>query len=532
MKRLHRIEKICIGGIIVFGLVIVLALIWLVRSPGEKVNPVADQATLAVPEDYLPQKLTLGETPAAVTFTDVEGNAVSLKNRSGTPLLLVFWSRWCQNCEKQMEIAPQIAKTAAQYGAKVLLIYKFDPDNETREEVRNSFANFAGTADITLLYDEAHAAYDAWGVRCLPTLIALDARGCVAAFEAGERTGGEIAGLLDLALYGGARGTAQFIAASMTNDDGGVMMNVRDALGVPGGHDVLSESQGILMEYALLAGNHALFDAAYDYVKEFMLTDGLAAWYVTKEAEKAGSNAVIDDLRIWSALVEADSMWGGYAADEKAMRDAIYENCVRGEQIVDFYEFSSGKTGDTLSLHSADIAALRALTKEDPRFEQVLRGAQAILEGGYISDEFPLYYASYDYAAGIYSQNDLNISEALYVLLHLAKVDLLPETSLNWLRAQVAGEGLAACYRVDGSVVKGYSYHSTAPYALAALIALAVDDRALYTDSVDKMQRYRIDDAESDWYGGFGDSESGDFPAFDQLIPLLAYASDPQNATR
>ena len=44
------------------------------------------------------------------------------------------------------------------------------------------------------------------------------------------------------------------------------------------------------------------------------------------------------------------------------------------------------------------------------------------------------------------------------------------------------------------------------------------------------MERYRINDAEDQFNGAFGDGETGDFPSFDQLTPLLLYGSLKNNA--
>ena len=107
---------------------------------------------------------------------------------------------------------------------------------------------------------------------------------------------------------------------------------------------------------------------------------------------------------------------------------------------------------------------------------------------------------------------------------------MLPAKSLEWLREQLDSGGLSARYSVNGETVSGFDYHSTAVYALAGLIALEEGDGELLTKAVGYMERYRINDAEDQFNGAFGDGETGDFPSFDQLTPLLLYGSLKNNA--
>lgn len=364
----------------------------------------------------------------------------------------------------------------------------------------------------------------AWGLKQIPTSVILDGQGKVAAYATGVLTAGEYKGLFEYAMKGGSAATAEFIKKNMMNQDGGMYCNVKIAGTTPGGHDVLSETQGLMMQYAVLSQNKTLFDSAWSFTRDKMEKKGLAAWYITKDGKTAGVNATLDDLRIWAALSAADSAWGGYSQAADTVRSSIFLNCVKDGRLVSFYEFASSRKSSSLPLCYADIAALRSLAQADANFSNVADNALETLQAGYISNNFPLYYASYDYGTKQYAKDDLNTAEALTTLWHLAQAKKLKPESLAWLKKQMSGGGLAARYHVDGTVVQGYEYHSTAVYALAALIAEEAGDRELYNASLQKMERYRNRDTDSGVYGAFGDPEAGDFPSFDQCMPLLVYA--------
>jgi thiol-disulfide isomerase/thioredoxin len=525
MRRisLSRVEKLCFAGMVFLAALMIAVLNWW-HAPQEtkESRPETTAGTLATPEDKLPQNLFLGQVPPATKFTDAGGKEVSLSAYRGSPLLVLFWGSWCKYCKEQLDISQEIAEIADRNGAKVLLVDKLDPERETRSAALSELHSMG--LSFPNWFDGNLKVYGAWGLRQIPTSVILDAQGNAAAYATGVLTAGEYEGLFEYALKGGNSATASFLAKHMTNQSGGVYCNAKDSGATPGGHDVLSETQGLMMQYAVLSRNKSLFDAVWDFTKEKMEKNGLAAWYFTKDGKAAGVNATLDDLRIWSSLADADDTWGGYAQAADAVCGAIDRDCVRNDHLVNFYEFSSGKKSNTLSLCYGDLSALRRMAQTDARFSSVAENTLETVRNGYISDNFPFYYSSYDYDKKSYSKDDLNTAEALTTLWNLAKAGELKAESLAWLKKQVSGEGLAARYHVSGSAVQGCEYHSTAVYALTALIAGEEGDRVLYNAALQKMERYRNGDAGKEAYGAFGDPDAGDFPAFDQCMPLLVYA--------
>lgn len=526
MGRLGKIERFCIVGIAAMAAVIAAMLVWKMQpAPSAPPGEVPEENdTLAQPEDRYPKYLTLGATPPVLSFEDADGRETSLEAYRGRTLIVTFWGSWCGYCKDQLSLwqgFQEVLSGRAEY----LLIDKLDPEKETVEQAQEYLKE--AQIPFPTWFDRELKAYQGWGLSIIPTTVALNPEGQVIYCKAGEISSkGEFQAVVDYAVDGGDSASLHFLLESMTGPNGGVFTNYLEKAGeAPVGHDVLSESQGLLLEYAVLVQDKSLFDSAYQFISQNMMQDGLVSWYVTGEGVQAGSNALLDDLRIYGALESADQLWGGYGEDAAKLRDAIYSGNTRDGKLVGFYDFQTNQKAGSVPLNYLDPKTLQEMAEKDARFEEVYQNALSVLQGGYLGDQFPLYSASYDYGEEAYSQDSLNTAEALYTLYHLARAGLLPEQSLNWLREKLDSGGLSARYSVSGETVSGFDYHSTAVYALAGLIALEEGDNGLLTKAVSYMERYRVNDAENKFNGAFGDGETGDFPSFDQLMPLLLYGS-------
>ena len=76
---------------------------------------------------------------------------------------------------------------------------------------------------------------------------------------------------------------------------------------------------------------------------------------------------------------------------------------------------------------------------------------------------------------------------------------------------------------MDGTAVKGFEYHSTAVWGLAALIAGETGDEAAFEKALRRMDRMFVLDAGDARFGAYAQKGAAAH-AFDQLIPLLANA--------
>ena len=523
---------VCIALLLLAATVLVLFASRLLHGDTDAVpavtpSPAAGQnQALATPEDWLPQNLAISRTPPEAVFTDEQGNAVSLRDwiaREESGVWLVFWASWCPDCNRQFEVIREMEALAETCGVRLLLVNRLNRAKESVEAAQQKIAEYGVTAPV--LYDPDEAVYSAWGMREIPSSVVLDKDGAVRAYANGTLTAGQCEGLLDRACRGRDSVGLSFIQGSLSNGRGGVCTSTAAEGDSPTGTDVLSESQGLMLWYALIREDQALFDQTLAFTQTEMLKNGLAAWYVGEK--KAGAvNASLDDLRILQALRGAAEKWGvePYAPLAEEIAQALLGRCVNAQEgLTDWVVLEGEGQAHTISLCYLDLACLRALAEEDAAFAPVLANAETVLAGGRISDAFPLYYTGYDYETAAYSQDDLNTAEALYTLWNLSRAGALPEDAWIWLREKIETGALAARYHPDGTVVKGFEFHSTAVWGLAALIAKEAGDNAAFETALRRMDRMYVLDAKDARYGAYAQKGAAAH-AFDQLIPLLVNA--------
>lgn len=530
-RRKHRpngVEKallLCALALLLVLTVLAIRLCRLLtpRPSAEPVPTAQPSDALAAPEDRLPSYLSLGERPPEAGFEDEEGREVPLSallERGENGLWLVFWASWCPDCAEQLELAAQMEQLAADYGVDLALVDRLEPSRETKEAVQEKLR--AAGCEALCIFDRDARCYAAWGFHEIPSAVVLDRDGIVRCVYAGTMSAGECEGMLRILRDGRGSVTLSYIEDKLSDGAGGVYTGTKRQASSPSGQDILSESEGLMLCCALEREDRALFDRTWRCIEERLLLGGLSAWYVTERGEKAPANATLDDLRIWYALHQAAQRWNGaYAQQAEVLLSAIGSLCLdsRGE-LLDFVELASGKKAQTISLCYLDLEILDAMAACDPRFVPTGTRAREILEGGFISQDFPLYYGSYGYSKRAYDKADLNTAEALYTLWDLSRAGLLREESLSWLRERVADGDLAARYDVEGHAVPGYTYHSTAVYALAALIGEQESDAALYQMALRRMSRLFMLDAEDARFGAYCQA-GAELSAFDQLLPLM-----------
>ena len=529
--RVRYILYVCIALLLLAAVGLILYAARLLpgadESPAATPSPTAGRnQALATPEDWLPQNLAIAKFPPEAVLTDERENRVSLRDwiaQEESGVWVVFWASWCPDCNRQFEVIREMEALAETYGARLLLVDRLNREKESVEAARKKIAEYGVTAPV--LYDPDEVVYSAWGMREIPSSVVLDKDGVVRAYANGTLTAGQCEGLLDRAFRGRDSAGLAFILGSLSNGRGGVCSSTAAEGDPPTGTDVLSESQGLMLWYALIREDQALFDQTLAFTRTDMLKNGLIAWYVGEE--KAGAvNASLDDLRIIQALRGAAEKWGEapYASLAAEMEKALLARCVNTQGgLVDWAELDGEGQAHTISLCYLDLVCLRALAQEDAALAPVLENAEQVLHGGRIADAFPLYYAGYDYETAAYSQTDLNTAEALYTLWNLSRADALPEDAWLWLRQRIEAGTISARYHVDGTAVKGFEYHSTAVWGLAALIAREMGDEAAFEKALRRMDRMYVLDAQDVRFGAYAQKGAAAH-AFDQLIPLLANA--------
>lgn len=316
--------------------------------------------------------------------------------------------------------------------------------------------------------------------------------------------------------------TRAFILQHLMGTDGGIHTNLltgQSSGDITRGYDVLAESQGLLMEYAVQVRDQALFEQVWKYVQSRMLLqNGLIAWRVVN-AQPADSNATVDDLRICKALrLGADTFHD--KDDLKAanqISDALYHYCRE-----DSFLLSGNAKGSPPVLSSyLDLSAIQTNAETDKRWKDVYLQTKSLLSSARVSNEFPLYRETYRPSSHTFAEQDsYDMVASLLAFYDQSQNGTTDEKACAWLKSACDGSGLFASYNKYGVPVS--SVQSTAIYALTMLVAREQNDRALYQSAYAKMLAFQVTDTNNILYGGFGNAATGEAYSFDNLLALLA----------
>lgn len=318
--------------------------------------------------------------------------------------------------------------------------------------------------------------------------------------------------------------TQLFVEEKMSREDYGIkttyhlpVKSYYDA----SGEEVLSESMGLMMLHYVYTKNEPAFKGLRLFCEENLKNNSI---YVYREG--FWTNALIDDLRIIEALLLAGETFNNvdYTNQALAYADVLYETNTSNGLLVDFYDVQYKNRNNFLTLCYANFELLSKLSTYDSRWESILETTKAIVHSGFISDSFPLYYNNYDYSSNTYNQESIHIVHGLKTLLHLAEIEELPSSSLQWLKQRVSEGTLYGSYSITGEALT--DIQSTAAYAIAARIAVAAHDESLYYQCIQRMEQYKINDPSHEMFGCFGNAETKEAYSFDQLTALLAYDAE------
>lgn len=526
MPRQHKVGKRIIvmtaAGFLIAAALLLLLLLLDYTGSGDRQGDTGTGLQRTLPEREDAVQAHLFQILPELRLSDREGNQVNpLQKREGVTVLL-FWASWCPSCRNELPRIDSLRAAAQESGAQFFLVDKLDGEKETKDQALALLHECGQTTET--VFDEDCMLYEAVGLNAVPSLLVVDAGNRIISMTAGEVPSEEqLKDRIREAEEGKAASMAEAVCRTLLGPEGGMRTNYADAEGVtPSGGDVLSESQGILMEYAARAGNRELFDLVWGYTEDKLSEEGLMPWVIA-DGTDTGVNALVDDLRILGALELAQEKWGGYEEGCGRYRDAVYEWNTKQELPVDFYDAGTKEKAGRFTLCYGDLAVLSRLGEQDGRYRRLYDKTLPLILEGRISEKFPLYYSYYDYGAQNYGGGALNMAEALTTLLHLAEADELPPEALDWLEEELDRGCIYAAYDTQGSPAQDGYYESTAVYALLTMIALEEGREALAGKAVNRMEQFRIQDVNSECNRLFGNSDGTGIYSFDQGMALLAY---------
>lgn len=124
------------------------------------------------PGEFIP---TTPPQPAPeISFTTLDGKAVTLADFHGKPIILNLWATWCQPCLKEM---PSLAKVPGTLGDGVVLLAV--SQDRGGAKVVEPFVAKLGLGTLKYYLDPKSTVGHAFEVRGLPTTIVIDGKGQV-----------------------------------------------------------------------------------------------------------------------------------------------------------------------------------------------------------------------------------------------------------------------------------------------------------------------------------------------------------------
>lgn len=317
-----------------------------------------------------------------------------------------------------------------------------------------------------------------------------------------------------------------FINEKLMDEYGGIYTNYNN-ISTEGdltkGHDILSESQGMMLNYCLYKNDQEKFNDSFKYIKENMfLKNGLISWRIENN-KSSDVSATIDDLRIARALIigaeEFDNLRYRYYGIK--ISNGIYKNLIQENRLIDFHD-GYGKSNVT-TLCYLDLYALKLFSLFDDKWNDVYTKSLEIINNGYISDELPLYRKYYDGNIEIFD-NEENIDTLLSILVILNKAEVNEDISksVDWIKERLKYIGyISTSYNIN--TLDESKIESTSIYANIAQIAKVINDEELYNMAINKMKNFQVINEKSNIYGSFGNEQTEDVYSYDNLNALLAF---------
>lgn len=132
----------------------------------------------------------VGDTALDFTLLDLDGNAVTLSDLRGRPVVLNFWATWCPPCRLEM---PALEDTQRDYQAHDVVVLTVN-QSETGEQVRDFFD--AVGLDLPALLDSDGEVGIAYGAAYLPSTVFIDPNGQITAMHRGIISRSQIDGYM------------------------------------------------------------------------------------------------------------------------------------------------------------------------------------------------------------------------------------------------------------------------------------------------------------------------------------------------
>lgn len=294
---------------------------------------------------------------------------------------------------------------------------------------------------------------------------------------------------------------------------------------IPAGQDILSESQGLWLLYLLNRDFKDVFEKSYLWtMNNLILGNDTIAWVKDKHTSIHRINASIDDLRIIRALVLAYEKWGQkqYLVRAKEIAGGLLRENVNLSFLTDFYDLDTHYRSNTMTLSYIDLCTIGMIASYDPEWAKIYDNCLEVIINGQINST-GLYAFQYEFASHKYiTPAEVDMIQSVYVMLHLAEVDLLSKDNWEWLWNEYLNNGKLTVKYSRTTHEPLSRVESTALYALAARVFYYVDQKDKAEAMLRKCHELQVINEQSAIYGSFGYDTRLEVYSFDNLQYLYS----------
>ncbi|MEA4805949.1 hypothetical protein [Acetobacterium wieringae] len=318
-----------------------------------------------------------------------------------------------------------------------------------------------------------------------------------------------------------------FIHDHLTSPYGGIYTNYQSTAqtgDLSAGHEVLSESMGLLLEFARLTGDQKLFNDTTNYILSHLMVDDILLWRIVENSDPITDvSATIDDLRIYQTLALAKNQWPQNDAAAEifdTLENQLPSKGFQSGYLVNYYSSANPTQEKIVEVAYINLAAIQTLAAAKPEVASAVTINQEILLGSFIGETLPLYHKSYDPFKKKYSDADgkINILDSLMAMLNLAQAGIYSQQSVEWLEERTASGTLYSYYDPQTGAALD-AQESSAAYGLAAQIGAALGNEFLTGNALSQLKKHQNSDPLSPLYGGFGYNNNA--YSYDNLQALL-----------
>lgn len=322
--------------------------------------------------------------------------------------------------------------------------------------------------------------------------------------------------------------TEAFIYEWLKNDNNTLATYIQDSDQVDedlvSGREALAETIGLWMFYALDKNDQELFDEIYEQLNEYFLeTNGFVHWKLTETGQsEVSTNALIDDLRISEALLDASDKWEQekYRNTADLISGYLTEHNINQNIYTDFFEREDNYPSADITLSYIDIEAMKRMAEAEQLERDAVEETILVLTEAPIDNGF--YPKSYNVETDTYSfDDDVNIVDQAITAYHYAREGNDSEAFLKFIEHEMDRRGLVhGMYdRETGEPV--VEYESPAIYGFLVLYLLEIGETELADEVFERLKDFKVEERDSEYFGGYSITD-GDTHIFDNLVPLLA----------